>query len=380
MFIFSILYLKQSTHYFNPDSFCCSMADVSKLQSLNNDITLYAAKSTFESSTLSINDATANSTALPNNEASGNPIDEVLTKRITNPTLVDEEITYYKQYLSKLKFLYLEQETRDKFLRRVLIDKKLDISNEEITTITEENNESKANLKQLKGQIDAVISKIEGLTNEIIESNHTYRQKLTEINGLTTEIDQMDAQLNGIINEIENNEDNLLLFNLQKSVGNFTVVNFEKILEISNHQLTTNITQYQALSEQIETKFAEHSDKANLIAELNLALQSLIDSGSSAPDTNNESQIWAHLLNQLNQLLETLLNESISLVRIGDVYQLQLENYKIVLTSGLTIVNIAPSTAKLARLAEAINDTSLSLSRWEKFLSLLAILTEPRGL
>lgn len=354
------------------------MAFISKLQSLNNDITLYAAKSTFESSTLSINDATANSTALPNNEASGNPIDEVLTKRISNPTLIDEEIAYYKQYLSKLKFLYLEQETRDKFLRRILIDKRLDISNEEITTITEENNELKANLKQLKGEIDTVISKIEGLTNEIIESNQIYRQKSTEINGLTTEIDQMNAQLTGLINEIENNEDNLLLFNLQKSVRNFTVVNFDRILEISNHQLTSNITQYQALSEQIEAKFAEHSGKANIISELNLALQSLIDSGSSAPDTSNESQIWAHLLNQLNQLLETLLSESISLVRIGDVYQLQLENYKIVLTSGLTIINIAPSTAKRARLAETINDSRLS--RWEKFLALLAILTEPRGL
>lgn len=351
------------------------MAYLAKLLALNNDISLYGSKSAFESSTLSINEAIANSTAFPHNQAtSSSPIDDILSKKITNPLQINDEIEYYKQYLSKLKFLYLEQETRDKFLRRILIDKQLDITNEEIAAITEENKVLKADLKQLKQEIDTFVGRIDGITDETIESNETYNQKLTEVNTLTTDIDQMNTQLNAIINEIENNEDNLLLFNLQKSVGNFQVLNFDKILEISNNQLSSNISQYQALTKQIDDSFVKHNEKITIISELNAGLQSLIDSGSSVPETNNATQLWAHLINQLNQVLETFFSESITLVRLGDNYQLQLENYKVVLKSDLTIVNVVPSGPKQARLVADIN--SSDLSRWDRFLSLLTLLAE----
>lgn len=323
-----------------------------QLQRLNNDISLHSAQATFENSTLTTNNdlnLSNNTTTTTPNTSITNSTTSISSKRLNDPTLIDEEISYFEQYLSKLKFLYLEQETRDKFLRNLLIESEGDksITDQDLQDINKLNTESKTKLKSLKDEINKHIEKINESSSEVIDLNKSYNQKLNETNQYISEISAMESNLNSILTDIENNEDHLILFNLQKSIINDEkIIDFNKIIEISNNQLLNDINTFEDLNNQIILKHKENEFKLKFINELNIKLSSLINNQNELltnDSKNDSSQIFAQLIKQLNELLLNFVTDDkdikIQINKIGANYQLLIKNWNVLLDSNLKILN-----------------------------------------
>ncbi|EGW34111.1 uncharacterized protein SPAPADRAFT_59533, partial [Spathaspora passalidarum NRRL Y-27907] len=121
--------------------------------------------------------------------------------KLTNPRYIDDEIANEKNILSKLKFLYLEQETRYEFLKHIC-ENNQDITDLQVEEIRESTQESKLRLKHLKQQLNQQIGDLETITKEVSDLYEKYLELTT-----TTLFDEAE-ELEEEIAKLKESEDN----------------------------------------------------------------------------------------------------------------------------------------------------------------------------
>ncbi|KAK6204620.1 uncharacterized protein RJT21DRAFT_117071 [Scheffersomyces amazonensis] len=136
--------------------------------------------------------------------------DEFESSTNINPKVIEEELAYKKHIFSKLKFLYLEQETRDKFLRRIseISSDELEQLNasDELKNIEQETIDSKVILKELKNTMNERISDLQQLCTTNMDLYNEYTTKNNQTQEVIHHIDQLNTDIDGLLNEFEDKE------------------------------------------------------------------------------------------------------------------------------------------------------------------------------
>ncbi|KAI1445234.1 hypothetical protein F5Y02DRAFT_387323 [Annulohypoxylon stygium] len=79
----------------------------------------------------------------------------------TTPSSLEVDLTHYRELFAKLRFSYVEQVTKEKFIRAIVGDPPLIVSSQENVDLEKENLEAKATLKALKTEVQDMVAELE---------------------------------------------------------------------------------------------------------------------------------------------------------------------------------------------------------------------------
>lgn len=292
-------------------------------------------------------------------------------KALPNPLLVDEEIAYYKETFSKLKFEYLEQETRDRFLRYVLLKELYDVQPQDFDAITASNETLKASLKSLKEEINSTVAVNEGLLEEVMELHRVYEKRSSEVFGYIKESEQIDAQLDSLIN---GNKDDQVLLNLQKAVRDSSVGDLNQFMELSQSVLEQEANRFETVSKDVKSKEQELEQKKQHIQWLEEKLALLELQLAKIKDKNvedDENRLLAQKLKTKYDILSRLSGLDLDLSRSGQRFLLTVQGVKFLLDEDFHVLEVNDSRTGFRRWIEEVNGSGNEQARMQKLGSLL---------
>ncbi|KAL9607120.1 MAG: hypothetical protein Q9167_007938 [Letrouitia subvulpina] len=108
-----------------------------------------------------------------------------------SPASLEADLAHYKDLFSKLRFSYLEQVTKEKFLRAIVGDPPLIVEAAENTELEAQLAEVKAILKEQKGTVAALVKELERRGRDLSRRYET-------VNLQTTLLEKLPAEINGV--------------------------------------------------------------------------------------------------------------------------------------------------------------------------------------
>ncbi|KHJ31341.1 putative 60s ribosomal protein l37 protein [Erysiphe necator] len=155
------------------------------------------------------------------------PFSELLTKRLSkertsdiqseefdNPTpaTLETDLIHYKELFAKLRFSYLEQVTKEKFIRAIVGDPPLVVEHQENVELEESLAQKKLALKSLKTEVADLVVELEKKGRELYQKYHHIQLQTTELQALPSKLKSLEESIKSLKNlqNVETNP-NLLL-------------------------------------------------------------------------------------------------------------------------------------------------------------------------
>ncbi|AOA61411.1 Hypothetical protein KP2612_000670 [Komagataella phaffii] len=125
---------------------------------------------------------------------------EQLVKEYTEATTIDpreieNSLKFYETQFEKLGFQYLEQESKEKFLRIIINENPKLIDNNNIVQLEKENSQVKDNIDEVDSKIKTQVKELDQLGASSIELANKVSQKSDQISQTKKELQQMEQEL-----------------------------------------------------------------------------------------------------------------------------------------------------------------------------------------
>lgn len=294
-----------------------------------------------------------------------------------DPRFVKDDLVYLKEFASKLKFQYLEQESRDKFLRLLLMESNTDLDPKDVDRLTAKNVAAKADLKELKAALHSFIETSDSIAEDVLSLNRLHQRRQGELDGLQQELEDLEGELEAMTLNPDN-ENLKLLFDLDKIIGSEDV-SLPEAISIAEVALDQEKIAYMELNAKEVKVQQARSDQLKLVLELQRHLEELQRANTASQEPRDEDdepdQVYARGLKRLNELLLRFSNQEVKVEQSGQTVTVRMSGGTLSLDLGLDIVGFSnlPLTQtaidrvncvtggqkfwKLARLISAIIDT-----------------------
>ncbi|KAJ1924994.1 hypothetical protein IWQ60_004854 [Tieghemiomyces parasiticus] len=122
------------------------------------------------------------------------------------PKAVEADLAYYRTLFSKLKFNYLEQTTKERFLRDLMQEPPVDIELEDIQEIEAGNLVSKKELKKRKTETQVRHEQIDYTINSVADGYHQVKSEFEEVAPILAEIAELESQLHELEGDDTSNQ------------------------------------------------------------------------------------------------------------------------------------------------------------------------------
>ncbi|KAF2205859.1 hypothetical protein GQ43DRAFT_406465 [Delitschia confertaspora ATCC 74209] len=126
----------------------------------------------------------------------------------TNPAALEADLTHYKDLFSKLRFSYVEQSTKEKFLRSITDNPPALIDPQENTVKEKEILEAKAGLKQAKADIAALLEELGVKGRELSARYEGVQNRTKELERIPAEIEELQRRIAELSKEQEPKNNN----------------------------------------------------------------------------------------------------------------------------------------------------------------------------
>ncbi|KAF7121874.1 hypothetical protein CNMCM5793_009428 [Aspergillus hiratsukae] len=119
---------------------------------------------------------------------------------IDNPTpaSLEADLTHYKELFSKLRFSYVEQVTKEKFLRAIVGDPPLVVGHNENVELEGQLAEVKAELKSRKEEVRIMIEDMEKLGRDLASRYKKVQLQKTQLSTLPESIENLESTIAGL--------------------------------------------------------------------------------------------------------------------------------------------------------------------------------------
>lgn len=235
---------------------------------------------------------------------------KAISDTVDHPSLVDEEINYQKERLSKLKFQYIEQETKEKFLRYIVEKPDLLVSKEDISQLEQNNVTVKAYLKTLKETASAKSTDIDKLTEEIINLKEEYDSSYDEVSNMLRETEEIDNHLGRASNNMTKEKEEIIRTFPDLPLDVFDG-DREKLVTNANRKLVQGDEELRRTRGDFQSGINERHRKEQTLAELRRLMESL-ELTIKEEDTKshpNEQQYYAQWLSEVKYIFSRLLSD-----------------------------------------------------------------------
>ncbi|PTB68348.1 hypothetical protein BBK36DRAFT_1115485 [Trichoderma citrinoviride] len=180
--------------------------------------TLRRLQSSTELSIIKLSESISNST--PNDapqrisDASNTSLDS------PSPTSLDADLIHYKELFAKLRFSYVEQVTKEKFIRAIVGDPPLIVTLQENLDLERENAEAKAQLKNLKLEVADLVSDLEKRGRELSKRYENIQLETARLEELPAKIAELEKRIKELKSQQETSaSDPNLRLPLTKTLG-----------------------------------------------------------------------------------------------------------------------------------------------------------------
>ncbi|KAK4168574.1 kinetochore protein Sos7 [Cladorrhinum sp. PSN259] len=140
----------------------------------------------------------------PISSAASNPVvartSDVSTSSLDSPTpsSLEADLLHYKELFAKLRFSYVEQVTKEKFIRAIVGDPPLIVTPQENADLELSNAEAKAALKQLKTEVADIVAALETRSRNLVQRYERIQADIARL-----QPDQLPASISRLEKEIE---------------------------------------------------------------------------------------------------------------------------------------------------------------------------------
>lgn len=111
------------------------------------------------------------------------------------PAGLEADLAHYKELFAKLRFSYVEQVTKEKFIRAIVGDPPLIVTMQENLDLEKENAAAKSELKALKVEVADMVLELERKGKELSERYERVQLETTKLQDLPSEIDRLEARI-----------------------------------------------------------------------------------------------------------------------------------------------------------------------------------------
>ncbi|KAL2269426.1 hypothetical protein VTJ83DRAFT_1610 [Remersonia thermophila] len=114
------------------------------------------------------------------------------------PSSLDADLEHYRELFAKLRFSYVEQVTKEKFIRAIVGDPPLIVAAHEIAELEGSNAAAKRALQRRKGEVEGLIRELEGRGRDVAGRYGRVRERLAELEGLPGEVERLEREVAGL--------------------------------------------------------------------------------------------------------------------------------------------------------------------------------------
>lgn len=235
---------------------------------------------------------------------------KAISDAIDSPSLVDEEINYQKERLSKLKFQYIEQETKEKFLRFIVEKPDLLVNKEDINQLEQNNLTVKAYLKTLKETANKKSTDIDKLTEEIINLKENYDSSYDEVSNLLRETEEIDNHLGRALNNMTNEKEEIMRTLRDLPLDVFDGER-EKLITNASYKLVETDEELVRTQDELQSGIRNKHHEEQTLEELK-RLMEFLELAVKEEDSKshpNEQQYYAQWLSELKYIFSRLLSD-----------------------------------------------------------------------
>ncbi|KAL7789601.1 hypothetical protein V8C43DRAFT_285933 [Trichoderma afarasin] len=166
--------------------------------------TLHRLQSSNELSIIKLSESISNST--PNDTL--NRISDASNTSLDgpSPTSLDADLIHYKELFAKLRFSYVEQVTKEKFIRAIVGDPPLIVTLQENLDLERENAEAKAQLKNLKLEVADLVSDLEKRGRDLSKRYENIQLETVRLEELPAKIVELESRIKELKDKHESSE------------------------------------------------------------------------------------------------------------------------------------------------------------------------------
>ena len=113
----------------------------------------------------------------------------------TTPSSLEADLTHYRELFAKLRFSYVEQVSKEKFIRAIVGDPPLIVSPQENADLEQRNLAAKAALKPLKTEVEDLIRELERRARDLSRRYDGVRTETTRLRDLPARIDGLEDEV-----------------------------------------------------------------------------------------------------------------------------------------------------------------------------------------
>jgi len=111
------------------------------------------------------------------------------------PASLEADLAHYKELFSKLRFSYLEQVTKEKFIRAIVGDPPLVVEHQENIELESTLAVSKAALKTQKTEVAELVAELEKRGRELCRKYENIQMQTTQLKELPEKIEELQASI-----------------------------------------------------------------------------------------------------------------------------------------------------------------------------------------
>ncbi|KAJ9310431.1 hypothetical protein DTO217A2_210 [Paecilomyces variotii] len=111
------------------------------------------------------------------------------------PSSLEADLTHYKELFSKLRFSYIEQVTKEKFLRAIVGDPPLVVGHNENVELEAQLAEVKAELKQRKEEVRVMVEEMEKMGRDLASRYKNIQLQTTQLSTLPESIQNLESTI-----------------------------------------------------------------------------------------------------------------------------------------------------------------------------------------
>ncbi|KAK3179561.1 hypothetical protein K4F52_009053 [Lecanicillium sp. MT-2017a] len=124
-----------------------------------------------------------------NSDASNSPLDG------PSPASLEADLAHYTELFSKLRFSYVEQVTKEKFIRAIVGDPPLIVTMQENLDLEKENAEAKAQLKNLKADVASMVQQLDTKARDLSKKYEHVQLETMKLKELPSKIEHIQSQI-----------------------------------------------------------------------------------------------------------------------------------------------------------------------------------------
>ena len=226
-----------------------------------------------------------------------------------NPVLFfKDDVERHREVFENLKVAYMEQETKEKFLRSILLEPAMLVEQEDVMAIEEENKQKKAELKEEKRKVGDIQKEMEKLSRQLCEDYEDLTHRVQETTRLYNEMQEMQRELEEL--EAQNRQLAIQGYSDQSETSGMSMedlLTYTEKYTVESEELEQQIIKLEdGTSQASENKSTLNQQIAALVSEkktLEFQAQSIKQDAPKVLKSNESTAKWYRYMNTVLEKL-----------------------------------------------------------------------------